>query len=87
MRRRKSNNPAPENAKAMLPGSGMITLQLRELEADGVVSRHVFPEVPPRVEYELTDFGRSLKEILEQMQQWGSVFKARKQAEEVASEQ
>lgn len=65
----------------------MITLQLRELEADGVVARHVYPEVPPRVEYELTDFGRSLKEILEQMQQWGCVFKARRQAEEVASEQ
>ena len=65
----------------------MITLQLRELEADGVVARHVYPEVPPRVEYELTDFGRSLKEILEQMQQWGSVFKTRRQAEGCAAEQ
>jgi len=64
----------------------MITLQLRELEADGVVARHVYPEVPPRVEYELTGFGRSLKDILEQMQQWGSVFKARRQAEEPASD-
>ena len=42
----------------------MITLQLRELEADGVVARHVFAEVPPRVEYELTEFGRSLDGIL-----------------------
>jgi len=60
----------------------MITLQLRELEADGVISRHVYAEVPPRVEYEVTDFGRSLENILELMQQWGSDFKARKLAEE-----
>ena len=60
----------------------MITLQLRELEADGVVSRHVYAEVPPRVEYELTDFGRSLEEILTLMQAWGAAFKARRLAEE-----
>ena len=59
----------------------MITLQLRELEADGVLSRHVFAEVPPRVEYELTEFGRSLEPILELMQEWGSAFKARRLAE------
>lgn len=59
----------------------MITLQLRELEADGVLSRHVYAEVPPRVEYELTDFGRSLEEILTLMQDWGSTFKARRTAE------
>ncbi|NNE08732.1 MAG: winged helix-turn-helix transcriptional regulator, partial [Gemmatimonadetes bacterium] len=50
----------------------MITLQLRELEADGVVSREVFAEVPPRVEYDVTEFGRSLEDILVLMQQWGS---------------
>ena len=60
----------------------MITLQLRELEADGVISRHVFAEVPPRVEYEVTDFGRSLEEILTLMQAWGRGFKERKLAEE-----
>ena len=59
----------------------MITLQLRELEADGVVERHVFAEVPPRVEYELTEFGRSLEEILVLMRDWGRGFKARKLAE------
>ena len=62
----------------------MITLQLRELEADGVLSRHVYAEVPPRVEYELTDFGRSLEPILLVMQDWGRDFKARKLAEEEA---
>ena len=60
----------------------MITLQLRELEADGVVERHVYAEVPPRVEYELTAFGRSLETILVLMQEWGRAFKARRLAEE-----
>lgn len=64
----------------------MITLQLRELEADGVIARHVFAEVPPRVEYEVTEFGRSLEPILALMQQWGSGFKTRKLAEESAAE-
>ncbi|MEM6260688.1 MAG: helix-turn-helix domain-containing protein [Planctomycetota bacterium] len=53
----------------------MITLQLRELESDGVISRHVFAEVPPRVEYEMTDYGRSLEPILVAMQDWGRGFK------------
>ena len=65
----------------------MIALQLRELEADGVVSRHVYAEVPPRVEYEITEFGRSLEAILVLMQEWGSAFKARRFAEESEGEQ
>ena len=60
----------------------MITLQLRELEADGVLTRHVFAEVPPRVEYEITDFGRTLEPILVGMQDWGRVFKERRRAQE-----
>lgn len=60
----------------------MITLQLRELEADGVIARHVFAEVPPRVEYEVTDYGRSLEPVLVSMQEWGRNFKARRLAEE-----
>ena len=64
----------------------MITLQLRELEADGVISRHVFAEVPPRVEYEVTEFGRSLQTILVLMQEWGKGFKARRLAGESADE-
>ena len=65
----------------------MITLQLRELEADGVLSRHVFAEVPPRVEYEATDFGRSLEPILLLMQEWGAAFKTRRLAEEASEGQ
>ncbi|MEM9771920.1 MAG: helix-turn-helix domain-containing protein [Cyanobacteria bacterium P01_D01_bin.73] len=65
----------------------MITLQLRELEADGVVARHVYAEVPPRVEYELTEFGRSLEPVLLSMQAWGRAFKARRSAEEAEQQE
>jgi len=60
----------------------MVTLQLRELEADGVIKRHVFAEVPPRVEYELTEFGRTLQPVLEVMRDWGAEFKNLRLAEE-----
>lgn len=47
-----------------------LTKQLRELEADGLLHREVFPEVPPRVEYTLTPMGQSLVPILEEMVAW-----------------
>jgi DNA-binding HxlR family transcriptional regulator len=49
----------------------MITLQLRELEADGIVKRTVFPQVPPKVGYELTELGQSLAPVLLSMRDWG----------------
>ncbi len=55
----------------------MLTQQLRELEADGLVCRKVFPVVPPRVEYSLTPFGRSIMPVLEAMYDWGSAYLAR----------
>lgn len=55
----------------------MITLQLRELEADGVIRRIVYPEVPPKVEYDLTDFGRTLQPVLVSLRDWGERFQAR----------
>lgn len=49
----------------------MLTLQLRELEQDGLVKRTVYAEVPPRVEYELTEIGKELVEIWQPLNSWG----------------
>ena len=55
----------------------MLTLQLRELEADGLVKRTVYAEVPPRVDYELTAFGRSLEPVLRGLREWGERYQKR----------
>ena len=52
----------------------MLTLQLRELEADGIVLRTIYPEVPPRVDYELTELGMSLQPVLTAMKAWGVAY-------------
>jgi DNA-binding HxlR family transcriptional regulator len=49
----------------------MLTLHLKELERDGLVRRTSFPVVPPRVEYDITEYGRSLESVLEAMNAWG----------------
>lgn len=49
----------------------MLTEQLRELEADGIIHREVYPQIPPKVEYSLTELGRSLQPIIETMHEWG----------------
>ena len=53
----------------------VLTESLRSLEADGIVTRTVYPEVPPRVEYSLTPLGESMKPILDAMEQWGAEYK------------
>ena len=52
----------------------MLTLQLRELENQNLITRTVYPEVPPRVEYEMTPLGRSLMPILTAMRDWGAEY-------------
>ena len=52
----------------------MLTQQLRELEAQKLVHREVFPEIPPHVEYSLTELGRSLMPILVAMRDWGAGY-------------
>ncbi len=53
----------------------VLTSNLRSMEESGLVSRKVYPEVPPRVEYTLTDTGYSLKPILDAMVAWGTEYK------------
>ncbi|GIP22048.1 hypothetical protein J22TS3_23230 [Paenibacillus sp. J22TS3] len=55
----------------------MLTLQLRELEQDGVVHREVYQQVPPKVEYSLTAFGRTLEPIILSMKRWGEIYKVK----------
>jgi len=52
----------------------MLTQQLRQMEEDSLVSRKIYPEVPPRVEYSLTDIGTSLRPILDSMHKWGAKY-------------
>ncbi len=52
----------------------MLTQQLRELEKDGLVQRKVYTQVPPKVEYSLTDLGKSLMPILDQLRDWGMLY-------------
>ena len=52
----------------------MLTRQLRELECDGLVHRKVYAQVPPKVEYSLTELGRSLEPLIERMETWGATY-------------
>ena len=53
----------------------MLTLQLRELEADGLSHRKAYPVVPPKVEYSLTAFGRTLLPVIDAMHAWGTAYR------------
>ncbi|MBC8571090.1 winged helix-turn-helix transcriptional regulator [Zongyangia hominis] len=52
----------------------VLTDSLRSMEADGIITRTVYPEIPPRVEYALSDLGESMRPILDAMEQWGSGY-------------
>lgn len=56
----------------------VLTESLRQMEDDGLITRTVYAEVPPRVEYALTELGESMRPILEAMQVWGNAYKAQK---------
>jgi DNA-binding HxlR family transcriptional regulator len=58
----------------------MLTLQLRDLERDGIIHREIYPEIPPHVEYSLTEFGASLGPIIVQMRDWGETYMDQVQA-------
>ena len=60
----------------------VLTSQLRDMEEKGLVSRRVYAEVPPRVEYSLTELGRSLKPILDAMWIWGEGYQAKSKGSE-----
>ncbi|WP_100486281.1 winged helix-turn-helix transcriptional regulator [Sporolactobacillus pectinivorans] len=64
--------------RRLIPGitQRMLTLQLRELENDGIVHREVYPVVPPKVEYSLTEFGETLSPIIISMRTWGKKYSA-----------
>ena len=56
----------------------VLTTQLRDMEESGLISRKIYAEVPPRVEYSLTELGKSLQPILNAMLQWGTAYKEKK---------
>ena len=60
-----------------------LTDALRSMEADGIVCRTAYPEVPPRVEYSLTDLGESMRPIIKAMENWGNAYKALAVKEEI----
>jgi DNA-binding HxlR family transcriptional regulator len=55
-----------------------LTVQLRQLEADGVIERKIFPEVPPRVENTLSEDGQSMSAMMDQLEVWGIAYLARR---------
>lgn len=57
----------------------MLTQQLRELEDDGLINRKIYAEIPPKVEYTLTEFGLTLSPIMQSMANWGKEYRINKQ--------
>lgn len=54
----------------------VLTDSLRSMESDGIITRTVYPEVPPRVEYSLSDLGESMRPIIASMEEWGKNYKS-----------
>lgn len=64
----------------------MLTQQLRELESDGVVHREVYPQVPPKVEYSLTELGQTVMPVIDSLCRWGERFEEWAAGNETAAE-
>ena len=60
-----------------IPGirQGYLTQQLRELEKDGLVNRKIYKQIPPKVEYSLTDIGREIESVIKAIGNWGQLYK------------
>lgn len=73
--------------RRFIPGitQKMLTSQLRELERDGLVTRTLYAEVPPKVEYSLSDYGKTLEGVLDTMHTWGEQHIAKKEAASIKS--
>jgi DNA-binding HxlR family transcriptional regulator len=54
----------------------VLTDNLRQLEEDGIITRTIYPEVPPRVEYALSELGESMRPIIKAMEEWGKKYKS-----------
>ncbi|MGG1556061.1 winged helix-turn-helix transcriptional regulator [Paenibacillus ferrarius] len=65
----------------------MLTLHLRELEEEELVKRVIYPQIPPKVEYSITEYGMSLSPVLETLHQWGLAHVERKQLKKAKNEQ
>lgn len=81
-----AGKPRFSELKNMITGISqrMLTVTLRSLESDGLISRQLYPEIPPRVEYELTPLGKSLLDVMMSLGEWASkheaeITKARKE--------
>ena len=59
----------------------MLTDSLRSMEADGIITRTVYPEVPPKVEYALSELGESMRPVIRSMEEWGKAYKQNNQEE------
>ena len=60
----------------------VLTDSLRSMESDGIITRTVYPEVPPRVEYALSELGESMRPIMKAMEVWGQDYKKRFETDE-----
>lgn len=71
-----SGNKRFKQIKDVIPemSDRMLTERLKELEAAGILTRNVYPEMPVRIEYELTDKGRALEPIMDKMQEWAETW-------------